>query len=158
MSKIKYITEDLLNETSDKAKASPRLRMNHNFHEDYDDPINRMLNALEPDTYCRPHKHEDPDKNEVFLVLRGKMAVFIFDEEGNVTDNYTFAPADGTYGIDIPPRIWHTLVCLESGSVAYEIKDGPYVKPIDKNFASWAPEEGTPEAAAYLKELLKQLD
>jgi cupin fold WbuC family metalloprotein len=158
MSQIKYITDELLNATSAKAKLSPRLRMNHNFHEDYADPINRMLNALEPGTYCRPHKHEDPDKNEVFLVLKGKMAVLIFDEEGNVTETYTFAPAEGTHGIDIPPRIWHTLVCLEPGSVAYEIKDGPYVKPIDKNFASWAPEEGSPEASSYLEKLINHIN
>lgn len=157
MSKIKYITEQLLNDTSKKAKASTRLRMNHNFHEDYADPINRMLNALEPNTYCRPHKHEDPDKSEVFIVLRGKMAVLIFDEKGNVTETYTFSPTEGTYGIDIPPRIWHTLVCLETGSVAYEVKDGPYVQPLDKNFASWAPEEGSAEAQEYLSKLIEQL-
>ena len=41
---------------------SPRLRLNHNFHDDLADPINRMLNALEPGTYLQPHKHENPDK------------------------------------------------------------------------------------------------
>ncbi len=157
MGKIKYITEALLNATSKKAKETKRLRINHNFHEDYADPINRMLNALEPDTYCRPHKHEEPDKNEVFIVLRGKMAVLIFDDEGKVTETFTLAPAEGTYAIEIPARVWHTLVCLETDSVAYEVKDGPYVQPLDKNFASWAPQENAPEVSSYLKYLLSHL-
>ncbi len=157
MSPIKIIDRELLNRVSEKAKASPRGRMNHNFHDDYADPINRMLNALEPGTYCRPHKHEYPDKREVFMVLRGKFAVFFFDNDGKVTQVVNLCQADGVYGVDIPPRVWHTLVCLESNSVSYEVKDGPYFKPDDKDFAPWAPTEGSPEAPKYLEALLKQI-
>ena len=77
---MKLITEQLLDETTARAKVNPRLRMNYNFHEDLDDPVNRLLNAMEPGTYLRPHRHLNPDKDEVFLLLRGKAAVFIFDE------------------------------------------------------------------------------
>jgi len=157
MSALKIIDRELLNMVSDKAKASPRLRMNHNFHDDYTDPINRMLNALEPGTYCRPHKHEYPDKREVFMVLRGKFAVFFFDDLGMVTQIVKLSQADGVYGVDIPPRTWHTLVCLEPGSVSYEVKDGPYFKPDDKDFAPWAPEEGSSETPEYLKTLMDHL-
>jgi cupin fold WbuC family metalloprotein len=157
MNQLKIIDRELLNQVSEKAKESPRLRMNHNFHDNYTDPINRMLNALEPGTYCRPHKHEYPDKREVFMVLRGKFAVFFFNDTGKVTQVVALCQADGVYGVDIPPRVWHTLVCLEPGSVAYEVKDGPYFKPDDKDFAPWAPEEGSLDATDYLKGLLKQI-
>jgi len=157
MSKIKIIDAKLLDAVSARAKESDRKRMNYNFHENYTDPINRMLNALEPGTYCRPHKHEDPDKREVFLVLKGSFAVFFFNDLGDVTQIVKLSEKEGCYGVDIEPGVWHTLVCLESGSVAYEIKDGPYEKPKDKNFASWAPVEDVPEAALYLDSLLKQL-
>lgn len=153
MSKIKTINRTLLNALSKKAKNSTRKRVNHNFHEDYTDPINRMLNALEPETYCQPHKHENPDKREVFIVLKGKMAVFFFDDSGNITNYNLLSPNSENYGVDIPAGVWHTLVSLESGSVAYEVKDGPYQKEIDKNFASWAPKEEDKEAISYLKKL-----
>ena len=52
---MKIINEQLLDETQAKALQSPRLRMNYNFHEKLDDPINRLLNAMEPGTYLRPH-------------------------------------------------------------------------------------------------------
>lgn len=157
METLQIIDNKLLQAVSEKAKASDRQRMNHNFHSDYSDPINRMLNALEPGTYCQPHKHEDPDKREVFMVLKGSFAVFFFNDIGEVTQVVKLSQSEGTYGVDIPPRIWHTLVCLEPGSVAYEVKDGPYAKPKDKNFASWAPKEGEPGCAAYLEGLLEQL-
>lgn len=59
---MKIINEALLNETTGRAKQSPRLRMNYNFHEHLDDPVNRLLNALEPGTYLRPHRHLNPKK------------------------------------------------------------------------------------------------
>ncbi len=145
------IDSGLLDAVSAQAKASERLRMNHNFHTDFADPINRMLNALEPDTYCRPHKHEDPDKREVFLVLRGKLAVLFFNDTGEVTEVVKLDATAGSYGVEIPPGVWHTLVCLEPNSVAYEVKDGPYLQPLDKNFAPWAPAEGEEGVAAYLE-------
>lgn len=154
MQTIKTIDKTLLDQVSAKAKTVARKRMNHNFHDEYSDPINRMLNALEPGTYCRPHKHEFPDKREVFIVLRGTFAIFFFNEKGEVTQITRLSHKEGVYGVDIAPRIWHTLVCLESGSVAYEVKDGPYHATDDKDFAPWAPAEGTDEASAYLDKLL----
>jgi len=154
MKNVKIIDKNLLDQVSGKAKDVARKRMNHNFHDDYSDPINRMLNALEPGTYCRPHKHEFPDKREVFIVLRGTFAVFFFNENGDVTQITKLSHAEGTYGVDIAPRIWHTLVCLENDSVAYEVKDGPYFQPNDKDFAPWAPAEGSDEASAYLTKLV----
>lgn len=150
---LKIIDNRLLDEVSAKAKTVARKRMNHNFHDDYSDPINRMLNALEPGTYCRPHKHEFPDKREVFMVLRGAFAVFFFNDKGEVTQIVELSQKSGIFGVDIQPRVWHTLVCLEQGSVAYEVKDGPYYQPDDKDFAPWAPEENSPEAPAYLEQL-----
>lgn len=79
---MKIINEALLNETTGRAKQSPRLRMNYNFHEHLDDPVNRLLNALEPGTYLRPHRHLNPKKDEIFLLLRGRIAVFLFDNKG----------------------------------------------------------------------------
>lgn len=62
--------------------------MNYNFHEQLDDPVNRLLNAMEPDTYIRPHRHLNPDKDEIFLLLRGKAMLFIFDNDGNTQRNF----------------------------------------------------------------------
>ena len=156
MSSVKIVSADLLNSLSDQAKGLTRLRKNYNFHDSYADPINRMLNAFELNTYCQPHKHEDPDKREVFIVLKGKLGVVIFDDAGNVVQGIVLSPFPGNCGVEIPAGIWHMAVALDPVTVAYEIKDGPYEQPLDKNFAPWAPKEGEPGCSTYLNDVLKR--
>jgi len=151
------IDKKLLDQTTEKAKAASRNRMNHNFHKQSDDLLQRMLNAMEPGTYIRPHKHENPDKREAFVIIRGRVAFIEFDRNGRVVDHIVMDAAQGCYGLEIAPRCYHTLISLQSGSVLYEVKDGPYNAETDKNFASWAPEEGSNEASMYLTMLIDQL-
>ncbi|MDR1224951.1 MAG: WbuC family cupin fold metalloprotein [Tannerella sp.] len=151
---MKLIDKKLLDETTQKAKQSPRLRMNYNFHESLDDPLNRLINAMEPDTYLRPHRHKNPDKNEIFLLLRGKAALLLFDDEGNVTETVMLDPSAGIYGGELPPGVWHTLIVLESGSVIYEIKQGPFAPLSPENMAPWSPAaEDADEAKKYMEQL-----
>lgn len=154
---MKLITKELLNKVSEEAEASPRLRMNHNFHESPDSPIQRMLNALEPGTYLPPHRHKNPDREEMYLVLRGKLITFFFDDNGNITERIELNPAEGKYGIEIPPGVWHSIVVLEKGTVIYEAKQGPYIPLSKENFAPWAPDVNDVEAIKeYMKKLLRQ--
>ncbi|MDR0349285.1 MAG: WbuC family cupin fold metalloprotein [Tannerella sp.] len=151
---MKLINQQLLDETTAKARLSPRLRMNYNFHEDLNDPVNRLLNAVEPDTYLRPHRHINPDRNEVFLLLRGKVALFIFDHKGNIMQTEILDPLNGNYGGEIPAGTWHGLLVLESGSVIYEIKEGPFAPLTAENMASWSPDAEDREASrAYMQKL-----
>jgi cupin fold WbuC family metalloprotein len=153
---LRIVTKELLDELSQKAADSSRKRINHNFHDDLADPINRMLNALEPGTYLQPHKHENPDKREVFIVLRGSLVVVFFDNSGIAIEFILLDPTNGNHAVEIPVGAWHTLIALETGSVVYEVKDGPYLPMNDKNFASWAPKEGEAGCEEYLKTLTDQ--
>ncbi|MDR2928053.1 MAG: WbuC family cupin fold metalloprotein [Cytophagaceae bacterium] len=152
---MKIINKELLDSLTKEAQSSPRKRKNLNFHPALDDPMNRMLNALEPDTYTTPHKHENPDKREVFIVLRGRLAVFFFDNSGKITHKTILDKEVGVFGIEVLPRTWHSVLSLESGSVVYELKDGPYEAHNDKIFAPWAPTEGSSEVDDYMKFLRK---
>ncbi len=151
------INNDLLQSVIDKARVSPRKRMNYNFHPQLDDPLQRMLNCLEPGTYVHPHKHENPDKCEAFVLLKGKVAVIEFDNDGNIASRTVLEAGKGCYGVEIAPRIYHTIISLKEGSVVYEVKNGPYSPLNDKNFATWAPKEGEAACEAYLENLIRQL-
>ena len=150
------INEKVIKPVIDSAKASPRRRMNYNFHRHLDDPLQRMLNCLEPDTYIQPHKHENPDKVESFILLKGKVLVVEFDVDGKVTSYALLEAGTGTYGAEIAPRVFHCIIALEPGSVVYEVKNGPYSPLNDKNFAPWAPKEGTKECHKYMEDLVKK--
>ena len=141
-----------------KAIESPRLRMNYNFHETLDDPINRLINVMEPDTYLRPHRHKNPDKIEIFLILRGAVALFLFDDQGNITDDIRIlSPKFGVYGGEIAADIWHTLLVLESGTTVYEVKQGPFAPLSPENMASWSPAPEDKEGVKQYMERLKSL-
>ena len=148
------IDSQLLDQTSARAKTSPRRRMNHNFHTDLSDTLQRLLNAMEPLSYIQPHKHENPDKREAFFALRGRFVVIEFDEAGNMTDHILLDPMKGNFGAEIPERTYHTIIALDPDTVAYEVKDGPYSPIDDKNFALWAPKEGSPDSEKYLTGIL----
>lgn len=151
------ITSDILNRTSEQAKASPRRRMNCNFHKNFADPVQRLLNAIEPGTYIRPHKHEDPDKTELFVILRGRAVALQFDDKGGVADHFILDAESGAVGVEFTPRTWHTFFALEPGTVLFEVKEGPYIENTDKNFAAWAPAEGAKEVPAYIEKILGSL-
>lgn len=154
---LKVVSKEVLDELSRKAINSSRARMNLNYHDELADPVNRMLNAFEPGTYVQPHKHENPDKREVFVILRGCLKVVIFDDWGVVTESILLDREKGNYAVEIPPGVWHTVIALEAGTVVYEVKDGPYSPFDDKNFASWAPGEGEVGCAEYLARLTNEL-
>ena len=122
---MKIIDQSLLDKVSSEAKESPRLRMNYNFHQSLDDKCHRMLNALEPGTIVPIHRH--PDKDESFVVLRGKVRSTTYNDDGSVIESVVLSQEDGLYGVDIPKGVWHKLESLESGSVVFECKEGPFV-------------------------------
>jgi len=152
------ISETTLTDLTQEAFASKRLRKNRNYHPTYEDPVNRMLNAFEPNTYVCPHRHKDPDKEEVFIILRGKLLIIEYDDEGKVLDTCILDPGSGNYAVEIPAGVWHSAISLESGTVVYEIKNGPYEPLSDKNFAAWAPAEGDSSAKEYIQSLLKNFN
>ncbi|WP_439181542.1 WbuC family cupin fold metalloprotein [Carboxylicivirga taeanensis] len=150
------IDDALLNTLSQNAKNSPRKRVNHNIHTSEDDLLQRMINVLQPGSYVRPHKHEQPAKREAFIILSGSLLVVLFDESGELANSYVLSRDKGNYGIEIPPGTYHTIIALEANTGVYELKDGPYDPVSDKHFASWAPPETDDAAADYLRLIIKK--
>ncbi|MDR1130514.1 MAG: WbuC family cupin fold metalloprotein [Prevotellaceae bacterium] len=151
---MKIIDRVLLDSVSEQARNSRRLRMNYNFHQQLDDPLNRLLNAMEPGSYFPPHRHKNPDKEEIFLILRGSALILIFDENGSVVSSTEVSPEKEVYGMEIEAGVWHSLIVLEPNTVVYEVKKGPYVPLTPDNIAPWAPDPADREAVErYMEEL-----
>ena len=114
----------LLDDLTAQAKASPRLRMNFDLRNSPTDQSQRMLNALEPGTVMPIHRHRDT--SETVVVLRGKVKWLYYNDKGEVVDSILVAPNSNLVGLSVPKGQWHSLECLESGSVILETKDGPW--------------------------------
>lgn len=118
------INEQLLDEVTAKAKTSERLRMNFNLHDSLEAKAQRLLNALEPGTVLPIHRHRNTA--ETYIVLRGSIRVLFYNEKKELIKEFTIDPKNNAYGIHIPIGQWHTLEVLETGTVIFEVKDGPY--------------------------------
>ena len=120
------IDKKLLDKVTAQAKASPRLRMNYNFHQSLDEKCHRFLNAVEPGTEVPIHKH--PTKDETFVILRGKVRVTTHNDDGSIIEDVVLCAEEGRYGVNIPKGVWHKLEAIEPGSVIFECKEGPFVE------------------------------
>ena len=78
----RWLDRALLDAVVAEAQRSPRRRMNRNFHPHDDHPAHRLLNAIEPDSYVRPHRHLDPLKDETILCVKGRLGCILFDDSG----------------------------------------------------------------------------
>ena len=118
------ISQPILDDLSAQAKASPRLRMNLDLRNSPEDSSQRMLNALEPGTVLPIHRHLR--SSETVVILRGRIQWIFYDDAGSETERVTL-DADGPLRMLVVEQgRWHSLLCLDPGSVLFESKDGKY--------------------------------
>jgi cupin fold WbuC family metalloprotein len=152
---VTVIGHTLVNEAIALSRQSPRRRIICPFHPSAGDNLHRMLNAVQPLSYIPPHRHCAPPKAESIVVLKGAICCLIFDDLGGVTQGHVLGANRSAFGIDIHAGVFHTFLALEADTVLFEVKPGPYEKTSDKDFAPWAPREGSEEAKAYLDQLYR---
>jgi cupin fold WbuC family metalloprotein len=151
---MKLVTTALMEELSRQAATSPRGRTNFNLHPQLDDPVQRFLNVIEPGSYVRPHRHTNPPRWELFVILAGVVVVLILDDAGRVVERVELDADGPVRAIEIPAGAWHTLAVRAPGTVLFEFKPGPYAAVDDKDFAAWAPREGDAACPGFIGRIL----
>ena len=89
-----------------------RGRQHHNFHR-MEEPCHRMAVGLQPNTYIPPHRHLDAGKAEALIVLKGRLGLLVFAEDGELLDKRELSAAGDCPGVDLPPGVFHALVCAD---------------------------------------------
>lgn len=160
LQEIQLISDSLIHATLNQAKSSQRMRMNYNFHSTMEENPHRFLNVMLKGTYIQPHRHFEDPKSESFIIMQGRAAFLVFDDEGKCTlcSILDSSGKGDAYGIDIAPGVWHTLHVLSESVVCFEVKPGPYTQASDKEFASWAPKEAELTVKKYQQSLQKIID
>ena len=118
------VDKKILDELTAKAKENPRLRCNLDMRNSADDQSQRMLNALEPGTVMPIHRHLA--SSETVIILRGRIRWLFYDEQGRITESTELWSDGDVRMLNVEKGRWHSLECLESGSVLFESKEGPY--------------------------------
>ena len=121
---MRLIDNILLQDVCQQATASPRLRMNHNFHNRLDAPAQRLINALQPGTELPIHRHRHTA--ETYILLQGSLRVMFYNDDKTLAEEVTLSRDSGVLGVHIPAGQWHTLEVLEADTAIFEVKDGPY--------------------------------
>lgn len=153
---MRAITRLELDNLLAEAKQLPRKRAILRLHEHHE-PVQRMVNAILPGSYVTPHKHENPDKVELFSLLLGWVAVVQFNDLGEIVEVQTLSESSPTRLVEIAPRTYHTVIAQEPSAVL-EIIEGPYNAETHKKFAPWAPREEHLRARDYLLYLASVVD
>ncbi len=119
------ITQTTLDNLTEQAKSSPRLRMNMDLRNSPEDKSQRMLNAIEPGSVLPIHRHMK--SSETVVCLRGRLVWEFYDElERICTETVELTPNGPVVALNILIGEWHTVKALESGSVILECRDGHY--------------------------------
>ena len=118
------ITKQLLDNLTEQAKNSPRLRMAMDLRNTPEDQSQRMLNALEPGTVMPIHRHHE--SSETVVLIRGKIEWVFYDDNGIETECVTLDANGDLRMINVERDRWHSLICLEENSVLFESKNGTY--------------------------------
>ena len=119
--------KELFDNLTEQAKYSSRLRYGIDMRTTPEDQSQRLLNALEPGTVMPIHRHRYT--TESVVILRGRLRWMYYDEHGNLTDDFLLDAVGDTRGISVPKGQWHSIECLESGTIIFEAKDTPW-KPL----------------------------
>ena len=156
---VENFSSEFLDALTQESIQSNRQRQHKNIHQHYNEPSQRLFNAIGVNSYIRPHRHSIDPKDECLIAVRGRMALLVFDDVGQVRQIIRFgAQTNGaqqaiSVGVNLPAGVWHTVIAEVSGSILFEVKSGPFNPEQAKEWAAWAPAENTPEAAEYLMEL-----
>ena len=147
---LRKIDQALLTELIESSRHSPRRRDFYNLHASHDEPVQKLFIAMQQDSYIRPHRHMQKEKTELFMTIRGRFALLLFEDSGRVMQRVELTPQGEVFACEVRPGTWHTVVALEDDSVFFEAKQGPYIALSDKDFAPWSPAEQTPQVSAFL--------
>ncbi len=158
---MRSLSYSCLDQLTKQAVGSVRLRQHLNLHQNYEEPCQRLLNAIEPNSYIRPHSHGIEQGPETLFAIRGLMALILFSHDGKIQRVLRFGAGVHSLdpsvlaGVEILPGEWHTVISLEHASILLEMKGGPFNPVAPKYPAFWAPEEDSDQALNYFVSLVK---
>ena len=156
---ITCFSDKLMGNLLRDSKSTCKFRQHLNVHKSYHEPCQRLFNAICMDSYIRPHRHLLDRKTECLIAVRGMMALIVFDDKGEVIETIRFGTEKfynetlGCCGVELSPETWHTVISINSESILFEVKSGPFEPALAKELAAWAPEEKSQESMMYLSKL-----
>ena len=153
---IYEVTPQVIETLKDRAHSLPDKSFRVCLHHSIDHPVQEMVIAMSKDTYWRAHRHPS-GQSESYAVIEGAMRVFFFDDQGTIIRTVDMGTPNSakTFLYRLSAPIWHMPICLSDESVYHEVREGPYDKLRDVEYAPWSPVENDTQACAKFLARLK---
>jgi cupin fold WbuC family metalloprotein len=135
------------------AAQNPRRRSARVLHQSYAEPVQRMLVAMQPDSYVQPHQHTDPNQWELFVILQGQADFLVFSATGQLLQKHRLAVGQSCCGLELSPGQFHSVIAVDGPVVFLEVKQGPFDPTAPRSYGSFAPAETEPHAGAFLQQM-----
>ena len=122
-------------------------------HGNIQDSLHEMVIIQSNSSYVQPHKHVD--KSESFHIIKGSLAVVIFDNSGKISEHIVMGESisEKVFYYRMSKENFHTVIPISQFVVFHETTNGPF-DPSQTIFASWAPSSADQVAAKnYVKSL-----
>lgn len=145
-----YLNNDFFDRLLGEAEKSERKRSHHNIHNSHNEPVQRLCIALKKGTYVRPHCHTAINGWELIMVVKGDVAILVFDDSGYVVKRFELSTTTNSVGIELQPNTYHMVFPRSDDAVIFEVKEGPFTSDKICKFATWSPEENSEGAEKFL--------
>lgn len=137
-----------------QAAQTERKRARICFHEDIESPVHEMLIAMGQESYVPPHRHDS--KSESYQLLRGRVDLLVFSEEGELEQVLEMNADDaGPVYARIPSGIFHTFLFRSPWTVYFETSQGPFRRSAT-TFAPWGSSEDSGKEFLRFREQLEE--
>lgn len=135
------------------AAQNPRLRCAYTLHQSYAEPVQRMVVAMQPDSYVQPHQHTEPAQWELFVMLQGQVDFLLFSPAGQLLQKHRLAAGQSCAGLELAPGQFHSVVAVDGPAIFLEVKQGPFDPAAPRSYGQFAPAETDPHAGIFLQQM-----
>ncbi|ARJ43137.1 metalloprotein [Pantoea alhagi] len=120
-----------------EAERSERKRSHFLLHKSHSETVQRLLIALVEGSFVEPHYHELANQWEMFIVMRGQLRIKLYDNQGNVVNDFIAGPELPVSVVEFQPGDIHSVECISEQALMMEIKEGPFNPEFAKTFPKW---------------------
>ncbi len=151
-----FIDAQALQQLEIEAQRAGQCNARICLHTDPADAFHDMLILEHRNRYYRPHKHLQ--KGETHHIVKGEMAVFVFNEDGTVAGSTVLRRDGGSTISRVGSGMWHTVLPLSEIVIYHESKPGPFLGDADRLFPAWAPTgSDAAESNQYMERLRRHI-
>ena len=122
------------------------------LHSEYKDTLQDMVLIQHSKNFYPPHKHAN--RYDTYHILKGVLAVIIFNNYGQVTDLYKLNK--GTL-YKTPKNKYHLTLPVTNKVIYHEYRSGTFNRKTNCIFPSWAPKDHLSKIQ-FKRKILKKIN